>query len=171
MMTALPRRASGLRRALAVLGHVTIVAPASNYSGYGAALPPAQSLSCSPYRHPENYPDRVQAYILAATPTTCAHVGLSGALGGGPFDLCVSSINLGANLGRDVFYSGTVGAALTAHLLGVPAIAISLDVGLAEVAHWEAAAWALIEAVRLWQADVSGMPDMRHDLDAPQGNK
>jgi 5'-nucleotidase len=49
-----------------------------------------------------------------------------------------------------------VGAALTAHLLGMPAIAISLAVGPGETAHWETAAWALGQAVRLWRAAASG---------------
>jgi 5'-nucleotidase len=145
-------------RALACVGHVTVVAPATNYSGYGAALPPARSLSYTPYRRPGGHPANVSAFGLAATPASCAHVGLSGALGGGPFDLVVSGINHGANLGRDLFYSGTVGAALTAHLLGVPAIAISLDAGPAGVAHWDAAAWALGEVVHLWQASASPAP-------------
>jgi len=142
-------------RALVHLGHVTIVAPAVNHSGYGAALPPARRLFCFPYRHPDDHPENVVAYGVVATPATCIHVGLGGALGG-PFDLVVSGINHGANLGRDVFYSGTVGAALTAHLLGVPAIAISLAVGPGEVAHWETATWALGEAVRLWRANAFG---------------
>ncbi|MBO9370889.1 MAG: 5'/3'-nucleotidase SurE [Chloroflexi bacterium] len=142
-------------RALVKLGQVTIVAPAVNHSGYGAALSPTRRVSCFPYRHPDGHPENVAAYGVVATPATCVHVGLGGALGG-PFDLVVSGINHGANLGRDVFYSGTVGAALTAHLLGVPAIAISLAVGPGEMAHWETAAWALGETVRLWQATASG---------------
>jgi 5'-nucleotidase len=142
-------------RTLACMGQVTVVAPATNYSGYGAALPPARTLSCFPYRRSDGHPPNVIAYGLAGTPANCAHAGLSGVLGGGPFDLVVSGVNHGANLGRDVFYSGTVGAALTAHLLGVPAIAVSLDVGPAGVAHWDTAAWALGEVVRLWQDQTS----------------
>ena len=142
-------------RALVNLGHVTIVAPAVNHSGFGAALPPARRVSYFPYRHPDSHPENVVAYGVVATPATCVRVGLGGALGG-PFDLVVSGINHGANLGRDVFYSGTVGAALTAHLMGVPAIAISLAVGPGETAHWETAAWVLGQAVHLWQAPHSG---------------
>lgn len=138
-------------RVLADMGCVTVVAPSTNFSGYGAALPPARAFSYFPYRRPDGHPANVTAYGLTATPASCAHAGLSGALGGGPFDLVVSGINHGANLGRDVFYSGTVGAALTAHILGVPAIAISLDAGDAGVAHWDTAAWALGEVIRLWQ--------------------
>ncbi len=145
-------------RTLARFGRVTIVAPTANYSGYGAALPPARSVYYSTYHNGKEHPAGVTAYGLAGTPAGCAHVGLSGALGGGPFDLLVSGINHGANLGRDVFYSGTVGAALTAQLLGVPAIAISLDVGPAGIAHWDAAAWALAEIMRLWQANPEPSP-------------
>lgn len=146
-------------RALAGLGQVTVVAPATNYSGYGAALPPTRAYYCSPYRHHDGHPDNVAAYGLTGTPAACAHVGLSGVLGGGAFDLVVSGINRGANLGRDVFYSGTVGAALTAHLLGVPAIAMSLATGPAGVAHWAAAAWVLSVVVRQWQATAAPAQD------------
>jgi 5'-nucleotidase len=145
-------------RVLADLGSVTVVAPSTNFSGYGAALPPARAFSYFPYRRPDGHPANVTAYGLTATPASCAHAGLSGALGGGPFDLVVSGVNHGANLGRDVFYSGTVGAALTAHILGVPAIAISLDAGEAGVAHWDTAAWALGEVIRLWQDNPEPAP-------------
>ncbi len=145
-------------RALACMGQVTVVAPAKNYSGYGAALPPDHFFYYFPYRRPDGHPGNVTAYGLAGTPASCAHVGLSGVLGGGPFDLVVSGINHGANLGRDVFYSGTVGAALTAHILGVPAIAVSLDAGPAGVAHWDAATWAIGEVVRLSQENAEPTP-------------
>lgn len=145
-------------RMLASLGRVTVVAPAVNYSGFGAALPPTRSVSCIPYQRGDRHPAGVTAYSLAATPAGCAHTGLSGALGGGPFDLLVSGINRGANLGRDVFYSGTVGAALTAHLLGVPAIAISLAAGPAGMAHWDAASWALRKAMHLYEANSEPAP-------------
>jgi 5'-nucleotidase len=160
--------AAGLWAAAATLaqfGDVTVVAPVTNYSGYGAAFPPARSLTYYPYEPPRQNLRGVTAYGLAATPATCAFVGLSGALGG-PFDLLVSGINHGANMGRDVFYSGTVGAALTAHFLGAPAIAASLHAGAAGVLHWDAAGWALAEAVRLWQANGAGC-DTLFNVNAP----
>lgn len=151
--------------ALAEFGEVTVVAPATNYSGYGAAFPPVRNLACYPYDPPGPGLRDVTAYGLAGTPATCAYVGLSGAFGG-PFDLLVSGINHGANMGRDVFYSGTVGAALTAHLLGAPAIAASLHAGAAGILHWDAAGWALAEAVRLWQANGAGR-DAFFNVNAP----
>lgn len=147
-------------RALSLIGRVTVVAPAANHSGYGAALPPTGLYHCIPYRHTDGHPDNVTAYSLVGTPASCAHVGLSGVLGGGPFDLVVSGINRGANLGRDVFLSGTVGAALAAHLLGVPAIAMSLDAAPPGVAHWAAAAWVLGVVVRLWQTKAAAVSDL-----------
>ena len=47
---------------------------------------------------------------------------------------------------------------MTAHLLGIPAIAISLDAGPAGVAHWDAARWALGEVVRPWQQNPEPTP-------------
>jgi 5'-nucleotidase len=151
--------------ALAEFGQVTLLAPATNYSGYGAALPPSPTLNYYPYERADFSFSHVKAYGLAATPATCAYAGLSGMFGG-PFDLLVSGINHGANMGRDVFYSGTFGAALTAHLLGVPAIAVSLDAGPAGVMHWETAAWGAAEAVRLWLANPEPAPAL-YNVNSP----
>ncbi len=125
--------------ALAELGRVLIVAPSGNCSGFGPAYPPGQSLSFFPYRNGGDHPAGVTAFGLNATPATCAHAGLSGIFGVETIDLVVSGVNEGANMGRDVFYSGTVGAALTAHFLGKTAIAVSLVVEPGRPAHWESA--------------------------------
>jgi len=71
-------------------------------------------------------------HAINGTPADCVYV----ALHGGPRllprrpDLVVSGINLGLNLGQDVFYSGTVAAAREAALRGVPALATSTHVSL-----------------------------------------
>jgi 5'-nucleotidase len=135
-------------RALAELGRVLIVAPNANYSGYGAALPPSRDVFCEAYPASGVTMPGITAFSLAAPPAVCAQVGLSGALSKMPIDLVVSGINHGANLGRDVLYSGTVGAALTAHLLGKPAIAISLDARSGGGGHWNTAAWCLKEIIK-----------------------
>jgi 5'-nucleotidase len=59
------------------------------------------------------------------TPTDCVLVAFHGQLGEPP-DLVVSGINHGPNMGEDVFYSGTVAAAIEGVLQGVPGIAASL---------------------------------------------
>lgn len=58
------------------------------------------------------------------TPADATRVGLK--LFDVDFDLVVSGINEGSNLGKDILYSGTVGAALEAKVLGVPAVALSV---------------------------------------------
>ena len=136
--------------ALAPLGRVLIIAPNENYSGYGMALPPRKQLPLIHYEDvPADLPD-VIAFALPAPPAVCVQVGLSGVLSKRPIDLVVSGINDAANLGRDVLYSGTVGAALTAHLRGVPALAASLAAGPAGVAHWATAIWAVQTAAEHW---------------------
>lgn len=69
---------------------------------------------------------RLTAYSVAGYPADCVALGVRGLLKDDPPDLVVSGINGGPNLGeRDWFGSGTIGAARTAALLGVPAIAVS----------------------------------------------
>lgn len=60
--------------------------------------------------------------IVATEPTTglLARMGMQAAL-------CVSGVNMGNNLGNDVLYSGTFGAARQAAMYGVPAVAASVD--------------------------------------------
>jgi len=61
---------------------------------------------------------------LSGTPADCVYVG---SLHGPRPDLVISGPNDGYNLGTDVFYSGTVGAAIEAGLRGIPALAVSVD--------------------------------------------
>lgn len=68
---------------------------------------------------------RSRQYCLDGTPTDCVNLALSGVVDG-DFDLVVSGINHGPNLGDDVLYSGTVAAAMEARHLGLPAFAVSL---------------------------------------------
>ena len=59
------------------------------------------------------------------TPTDCVHLALTGFFKK-PFDMVISGINEGANLGDDTLYSGTVAAAMEGRYLGYPALAVSL---------------------------------------------
>lgn len=134
-------------RALSSMGHVLVVAPSANWSGYGAALPPVSELGYAPFPVAPGLADFVTAFSVDGTPAACAQVDLSGALSTLPIDLVVSGINAGLNVGRDVFYSGTVGAAITARLMGKPAIAVSLEIGSNGVRHFESAAACLYDVV------------------------
>jgi 5'-nucleotidase len=64
-------------------------------------------------------------YGVSGSPSDCAIMGLSKLLRDTPPDLVLSGVNAGANISRETGYSGTVGAALTAQMLGTPAIALS----------------------------------------------
>ncbi|PKM34292.1 MAG: 5'/3'-nucleotidase SurE [Gammaproteobacteria bacterium HGW-Gammaproteobacteria-12] len=94
-----------------------VIAPAEDRSGASSALTLDRPL------HPMAL---ANGYIsLNGTPTDCVHLGLNGLLEQTP-DMVVSGINLGANLGDDVLYSGTVAAALEGRFLSKPAFAFSL---------------------------------------------
>jgi 5'-nucleotidase len=144
-------------RVLSGYGSVLVVAPATNYSGFGTALPASRALTYAPYHLGPALPN-VRAIALSATPATCAFVGVQGAFDESSFDLVVSGVNSGSNMGHDVFYSGTVGAALTAQLLGVSAIAMSLDMHTGDDEHWESSAWALRETIEMWRAQRESTP-------------
>lgn len=76
-------------------------------------------------------------YAVAGTPTDSVLVGVHKVLADRPPDLVLSGVNRGANLGEFVTYSGTVAAALEATLLGLPAIALSLQIEPAKnEVHW-----------------------------------
>lgn len=77
-----------------------------------------------PLRITQDDPD-VPIYAVNGTPTDCVHLAINGALDT-EFDLVLSGINAGANMGDDVLYSGTVAAAMEGRFLGRPSIAVSL---------------------------------------------
>lgn len=106
-----------LRRVLQPFGHVITIAPDRNQS--------ATSHSLTLHRPLRIHPVGEDTYSVDGTPTDCVLVAFHGQLGEPP-DLVVSGINHGPNMGEDVFYSGTVAAAIEAVLQGVPGIAASL---------------------------------------------
>jgi 5'-nucleotidase len=110
-----------LARALEVLGDVTVVAPERNWSAAGHPKTLHKPLRVQKIAWPEG---RI-AYACSGAPSDCVALALMGAVEG-PFDLVVSGINGGHNLGSDVIYSGTVAGAMEAIITGVPAVAVSM---------------------------------------------
>ena len=87
----------------------------------------------------------VPAYAVHGGPGLIALIASRGAFGE-PADLVLSGVNHGANVGRAILHSGTVGAALTAGLNGAWGVAASLDVGLRPVElHWPTAAAEVVD--------------------------
>jgi len=111
-----------LHRELSKIGKVWVVAPLEERSTAGHSL-----TLHKPLRLIEARGAGKGYYGVNGSPADCVYLGIRQLLGGLP-DLVVSGINRGANMGQDIYYSGTVSAAREACILGIPAIAVSLAV-------------------------------------------
>ncbi|WP_374344180.1 5'/3'-nucleotidase SurE [Azonexus sp.] len=108
---------AALAEALARFGEIVVVAPEQNRSGASNSLTLDRPLMLK--KAPIGF------YFVNGTPTDCVHLAVTGMLDELP-DIIVSGINLGANMGDDTIYSGTVAAATEGYLLGIPSFAVSL---------------------------------------------
>lgn len=144
---------AALARAAVDAGHdVVVAAPAEQSSGAGAAITADQRDGNTPVRRAriDGLPD-VPVFAVSAQPAHIVLAAVHGWLDPAP-DLVLSGINHGANTGRVVLHSGTVGAALTAGVHGVRGLAVSLAVALhpdGEQRHWETAGALLPEVLEL----------------------
>jgi 5'-nucleotidase len=125
-----------LADALAELAEVTVVAPERDRSGASNSLTLDRPLIV---RRAAN-----GFYFLNGTPTDCVHIAVTGLLDFTP-DLVVSGVNLGANMGDDTIYSGTLAAAAEGYLLGIPSMALSLTSKAGE--HFESAIGIALQIV------------------------
>ncbi len=110
-----------LARVMRAHGDVVIVAPDSEYSGAGAALGPLHLIQ--PHAQQTTVSGIDEAWAINGPPALCTMFARFGLFG--PVDLVVSGINPGANVGRSIYHSGTVGAALTARNGGLSGVAVS----------------------------------------------
>lgn len=99
-----------------------IVAPEIEQSAVGHAITIARPLMVRSATKNGNF----LGYAVCGTPADCVKIGIK-ELSDKPVDLVVSGINRGSNAGINVIYSGTVSAATEAVIMGVPALAVSLD--------------------------------------------
>jgi 5'-nucleotidase len=113
-------QAAGLKalaEELRTIADVSIVAPSWERSGAAQSLTLRQPIVCHATGEKE--------WAIDGTPADCVIVALHQLLPEPP-DLVISGINHGANLGENVYYSGTVGAAREAVIHHVPGLAMSL---------------------------------------------
>jgi 5'-nucleotidase len=136
-----------LAEALRQLGEVTVFAPERDRSGSSNSLTLDRPLTLR--RAPNGF------FSVNGTPTDCVHIAVTGVLDFTP-DIVVSGINLGANMGDDTIYSGTVAAAAEGYLLGIPALAISLSSKAGE--HFESAIGIALELVERFGRDPLAEP-------------
>ncbi len=118
----------GLRaavRAAMRLGEVLVAAPASQQTGAGRGTPYTKGLLLEPVAMVvDGQP--IRAYAIPGSPAQTVMYGAL-LLAERPVDLVISGINYGENLGVEITTSGTVGAALEAAAMGIPALAISRE--------------------------------------------
>ena len=105
------------------LGTVTTVVPRYEQSGKSHSIELHKSFTVEQM---ELAPD-VTVHTVDSSPADCVRYAVLGL--GMEFDLVISGINRGFNIGTDVMYSGTVAAIFEAALLGIPAIAFSTSPG------------------------------------------
>jgi 5'/3'-nucleotidase len=154
--------APGLERlaeALAPHANVIVVAPERDRSGASNSLTLDRPLVVR--RAPNGF------MFVNGTPTDCVHLAVTGLLDELP-DMVISGINLGANMGDDTIYSGTVAAATEGFLLGIPSIAVSLTSKTAT--HFETAAAVAVDLMTRYRRQTSGawllnvnVPDVPRD--------
>ena len=149
-----------LAEVLAGVAEITVVAPERDRSGASNSLTLDRPLSVK--RAANGF------LFVNGTPTDCVHLAVTGLLDHLP-DMVVSGINLGANMGDDTIYSGTVAAATEGYLLGIPSLAVSLASKVGR--HFDCAARATLEMVeRLRRAPMTepvllnlNIPDLAYE--------
>ena len=127
------------------LGEVTVVAPKVEQSGKSHSIEfvkPVEIREVSLW-------DGVRAYSMDSTPADCVRFGIAGL--GETYDLVLSGINRGVNLGADLVYSGTVAAIFEAGRLGHRALALSTyPTTLREASAELSRVWQFIEKNELF---------------------
>lgn len=111
-----------LARAMLPFGEVVVGAPDTEYSGASSSFGALHLIR--PELHKANIEGIDEAWSITGPPALCVMFARLGAFGE-PFDLVVSGINPGANVGRSVYHSGTIGACLTARNGGINGVAVS----------------------------------------------
>jgi 5'-nucleotidase len=157
-----------LAERLATLGEVTVVAPERDRSGASNSLTLDRPLTVRRAANGFRY--------VNGTPTDCVHIARHRAARPLP-DIVVSGHQLGANMGDDTIYSGTVAAAIEGFLLGIPSIAVSLASKAGSISTRAAASRQLVErfarapitrrAAQRQRAGPAARGDWRHRGDAP----
>ncbi|POB10919.1 5'/3'-nucleotidase SurE [Sulfobacillus sp. hq2] len=147
---------------LSAVARVYVVAPELERSAMGHAITMHKPLHATPVE----IEGATQAWRINGTPADCAKLGVEALLPTRP-DLLLSGINHGSNLGRDIYYSGTVSAAMEGMFLGVPSMALSYAGDDREGLEWSA------RFVRWWvtQSKFIQPPNgMLYNVNFPQWN-
>ncbi len=112
-----------LRDALEKVGEVTVVAPSSEKSAASHCISINKHMKCK-----EKFVNgKLIGWTFDGTPVDCVKFAVTFLMKDNLPDIVVSGINRGQNTSNNIIYSGTVAAALEGAVLGIPAIAVSLN--------------------------------------------
>jgi 5'-nucleotidase len=114
---------AAIYKELVKIGRVTVVAPSDGQSGASHSITFAEPLVCNKV----GINGQFRGFSVQGSPADCVKLAAM-ELHEGPIDLLVAGINNGANAGINVYYSGTVAAAMEGAFLKIPAIAMSLAI-------------------------------------------
>jgi 5'-nucleotidase len=112
---------AAIYKELVKIGDVTVVAPADSRSGTSHSITFAEPLLCTKV----DVNGFFTGYSVEGSPADCVKLAVM-QLSDEPIDLVVAGINHGANIGINVYYSGTVAAAMEGVFLKIPSVAMSL---------------------------------------------
>ena len=154
-----------LCRDLCELGNVFVAAPRRHMSAASHCL----SLDSIDVSRVEVIPD-VIGYSIDGTPADCVKLAIL-ELVEEPIDLVVSGINDGANLGVNIWYSGTVAAAREAFFYGIPAIAVSTRTQGKDFDNFTAVSRRTIELIRQMQPVEPGIYNINIPFGSIEGIK
>ena len=101
------------------IGEVSVFAPKTQQSGTSQSIEIHNNYEVKK----SDIFDGIEAYSVDSTPADCVRIAVLGMKK--KFDLVLSGINNGPNVGADIHYSGTVGACFEAAMLGIKAMAVS----------------------------------------------
>lgn len=102
------------------MGDIVVVAPASHCSGQSSAITVDRLLRIA--QHDDYCGAKV--YSVTGTPVDCVKIAMHAILDRKP-DLMLSGINHGSNAGNSIIYSGTMGVAMEACMMGIPSVGYS----------------------------------------------
>ncbi len=112
---------AAIYKKLIKLGEVIVVAPSESRSGASHSLTFSKPLVCNKV----DINGQFTGYSVEGSPADCVKLAVL-QLCQGPIDLLVSGINNGANAGINIYYSGTVAAAMEGVFLKIPSVAMSI---------------------------------------------
>lgn len=135
-----------LARAMAELAEVVVIAPNREFSGASAAI--GALYRGAPTVERREFEGGLEAWAVDGPPALGVFYATNGVFGA-PFDLVVSGINPGANTGRSVYYSGTIGACTAGRNAGWSGVAVSQHVDFGSI---EGQAFDDVIATQKWHS-------------------